>query len=574
MSVRIPYDSLTLRAVAHELAHTLEGGAIQQVSQPVPTDLVLTVRCRGANHALLLSCDATHARAHLTSVKRANPASAPSFCMLCRKYIGGARIRSVRQRGFDRILDIDIEDAEGTQFRLVAELMGKHSNLILVSNRQILDSAKHVSKRLSSFRETLPGYRYVAPPAQEDRADSFAATAEELAAYAAEMGADREAEAARLMAHFSGLSPFLAAELLARAARTSLPEAWDALFGAAQRGEWSPVVVRNERGDVCGAYPFPTVQYPAEAQQSRDMVNTALDQYYTLALPRAEMDAAVRELTTAVDRAIKAKVKLRESLDRSLREAGRAEEHKQSGELLLANLYAITEKSESVEVTDYYAEGAPSRVIPLDPLKTARENADLYFRRYRKARDGVEIQRVQLDRTETELATLRLAKARLTETKELREIRALRAELVKADLLRRDQEVDLKPGQKPARPDFGGKKIRVYSTPEGWDIYLGETAEANDYLTTRVSAPSDIWLHVRANTSAHVVIRTRNNPTAVPQSVLQRAAVLAAQHSAAKHSSVVPVDYVLRKHVRRPRGAAPGMVTYQNEKTLFVNPTE
>jgi len=150
-------------------------------------------------------------------------------------------------------------------------------------------------------------------------------------------------------------------------------------------------------------------------------------------------------------------------------------------------------------------------------------------------------------------------------------VTAIRDHLRSTALLRDDSS---RVKQERKREQFGGRRIRALNTPEGWEILIGENSEANDYLTGRVAAPNDLWLHVRAATSAHVVIRTRNDPAAVPKSVIRRAALLAAQHSGVKHSSVVPVDYTLKKYVRRPRGAPSGTVTYQQEKTIHVSPRD
>lgn len=573
MSIRIPYDSLTLRAVACELRRILVQGVVQHVAQPASTDVVLTVRHRGANHLLVLSCDSTFARAHLTNAKRPNPPTPPAFCMLLRKHLEGARITEVFQRDFDRVLELRFTASGDAGYRLIAELMGKHSNLILVNEAgMVLDAAKRITRRLSRFREVLPGLPYLSPPAPEGKADPFAATPEEIAVFAAQAPRDSEARTASLMAHFMGLSPFLAAEMVAREARGSLTEAWDEVFGAAQREEWAPVLIRNEHAEPVGAYPFPTVQHSAEAQHPRDTINVALDHYYSVALPRAARDAAARDLEAALERAVRAKEKLRESLLRSLQEADRAQEYREMGELLLANLHRVEPMAESITVADYYAADARPRIIPLDPSKTPQENAEAFFRRYQKAKAGAIRQREQLDRAAEDLLALRAAQARLPEAKSLDAVRTLQEELARAGLLHPGQAVEPLTEPRKREPDFRGKKIRVYHTPEGWDIYMGENSEANDYLTTRIASPNDLWLHVRANTSAHTVIRTGNKPDCVPPSVIRRAALLTALHSPAKHSALVPVDYTLRKYVRRPRGAPSGTVLYQNQKTIYVSP--
>lgn len=571
--MRVPFDSLTLRAVTSELRRSLAGGVVQHVAQPAPTDLVISVRNHGATHQLLLSCDAAHPRAYLTNVKRPNPSSAPAFCMICRKFIEGARIVEVAQRGFDRILDITAQDREGERHTLIAELMGKHSNLILVHETgRIWDCAKRISNKKSRFREVLPGKAYVPPPQQEGLMDPFSVDAAAIEDLGSQMPDDLEAAASRLLGRFEGMSPFLANELALRARERPFAEVWDAIFGAAARGEWSPVVIRNEKSEPVGAYPFISAQFPATAQNLRPSIDTALDHYYSITLPRAVTDAARQQLRSEIDRALAAKKKSAVALERSLAETGRAEEFKETGELILANLYRIEPEAASITVTNYYKADAPESAISLDPSLSGQENAETWFRRYRKARDGADRIREQVERVRSEIAGLESVRGRFDENADLAAIQALRKELGAEHLLRPPTGGAAE--QDKRRAQFDGKKIRSITTPEGWEILVGENSEANDFLTTRVAASNDLWFHVRANTSAHVVIRTRNQPQTVPQSVIKHAAEIAARHSPAKHSSLVPVDYALRKFVRKPRGSAVGAVTYQNEKTIYVTPAD
>ncbi len=495
--------------------------------------------------------------------------------MLCRKYLEGGYVAAVAQRGFDRILDITVQFPDGSRYLLIAELMGKHSNLILVNEaRTILDSARRVTRRINRVREILPGLPYVSPPIPAERADPLTATPTEIAEFASFGSPEEEGLSARLMGRFLGLSPFLATEIARRGALRSLPEAWDELIGAARRGEWEPVVIRNERAEIIGAYPFSTVQASAESQNPRDSIHLALDHYYSTALPRAALDSLRHEMQTLLERAVRSRLRMRESLARSLEESARAEEYRQTGELILANLYRIESGGDSVTVTDYFDPAMPERALTLDPDLSPQENAEAFFRRYRRARDGRERQQAQLERAEEDLRALYAAQTRLREARHIEELRALREEMVVAGLLR--AEAAPSEPTEPARraPDFQGKKIRAVFTPEGFTIYVGENSEANDYLTGRVASPNDLWLHVRAAASAHVVIRTQNRPDSVPVTVIRRAALLAARNSASKHSSLVPVDYTLKKYVRKPRGAAPGTVLYQNEKTIYVSPTD
>jgi len=573
MSMRIPYDSLTLCAVVCELRHVLMQGRVQHIAQPSSTEIILTIRSRSTNYRLVLSCDATFARVHLTNVRSPNPPTPPAFCMLLRKYLEGTRLVQIAQRDFDRILEMRFATFGEANYGLIAELMGKHSNLILINEASmVLDAAKRITHRLSRYREVLPGLPYIPPPTQEGKADPFTTNMETITTFASQAPKDPEARAASLMAHFVGFSPFLAAEVVAREKQRPLVEVWEEIFGAARREEWSPVLIRNERAEPMGAYPFPTVQFSAEVQHSRDTINLALDHYYGIAIPQAARNAAAYDLQSALERSIHTKEKQRDSLLQALQEVERAHQYREMGELLLANLHRAEPSAVSIEVTDYFATEAPSRVIPLDPAKSPQENAESFFRRYHKAKESGARMREQLQHIDEQLLVLREAQARLSEAKSLEEVQALREEWVQAGLISKSRELELSKERRKKAPDFQGKKIRVYHTPEGWDIYVGENSEANDYLITRIAAPNDWWLHVRANTSAHTIIRTGNRPERVPPSVIHRAAVLTALHSPAKHSSLVPVDYTLRKYVRRPRGAPSGTVHYQNQKTIYVSP--
>ncbi|HZO89501.1 MAG TPA: NFACT RNA binding domain-containing protein [Chthonomonadaceae bacterium] len=609
---KIPFDSLTLRVVVAELRRQLIGGQIQDMRQPTPTELLLGVRSQGRSFLLLLSADARLARAHLTATRRPNPPTPPNFCMLLRKWIVGYTIRDIRQRDFDRVLEIEVasrQEGEPTTVTLIAELMGKHSNLILVNaHGTVLDAAKRITHRINRQRETLPGLPYQPPPEPAGKADPFAPDALEraLEAVRALPEVSEKTLARRLLETFMGMSPFLAGELAARAAEYLIPRppslqgkgvaegfpqsngmtesssaagvaerlraAWEAVFGAAAREAYAPVLVWDENGQPVGAYPFPLLQWPAEAQQPVPDLNLALDTAFTAAQERAELEAVAGELRGKIAREIKRLEHQRQSVERTGQEAARAEEYKQNGELILANLWRIHPGETAVTVQDYFDPALPDRTIPLDPQLSPQENAEACFRRYRKARDGQEAAREYGARIEAALSRLQEAQARLEALETAEAARDLRAELVESGLLRESAEEAGAREAQLAGPDLQGHKIRRLVTPEGYEIFIGETATANDFLITRLAAPNDIWLHVRAAASAHVLIRTHGRPDAVPRSVLEQAARLCARHSSQKHSSLVAVDYTLKKYVRKPRGAAPGSADYHHETTLEVTP--
>ena len=329
-----PFDSLTLRAVIAELRQRLLGGQVQDIRQPSQSELRLGIRSQGRNHNLALSCDARFARAHLTAHRPPNAPVPPSFCMALRKHCEGAVVRDIRQRGFDRVLEIEIvarsDDADSTTTTLIAELMGKHSNLILVNAAGIiLEAAKRVSRKVNRFREVLPGLPYQMPPEQADRLDPFDSSALEILERELndESGGSLKAMTSRLTDRVAGMSPFLAENIVLQWAANSLLQfggegaprevgeregshevrasalagVWQGIFGAASKQEFQPVaIVAVDR--TVGAYPFPPAQIPPEALQRVDDLNAALDEGFSGAVLRASSSTLVSELRGVVDR--------------------------------------------------------------------------------------------------------------------------------------------------------------------------------------------------------------------------------------------------------------------------------
>ncbi len=617
-AVKIPFDSLTLRGVVAELRALLVGGQIQDIRQPSATDITLSIRSQNRTLVLLLSCDAQFARAHLTTRKRPNPVPPPNFCMVLRKHLENLRIRDVRQAGFDRILQIDVgglpaggeagnedenEDAkDAPSYTLTAELMGKHSNIILVNGQGVvLDAAKRVSKRINRVREILPGLGYAPPPTQTDRVDPFASDA--VPFLVKEIGANLNISAKDfaeiLLALYVGISPFLAREMAARfmavrerqdtgdttpdsasyttqdtqaaqrTLRIALEQVWRETFNAnSVKAQAGAFVARDAQGQMGGAYPLRLLQFPGLRQEPVVSLNGALDDTFGYQIEHARTSVAEGELRGLVGQEIKRTERQRQSIARTLAEAERSEQYKQTGELLLANLWRIQPHSPTVILQDYYDPAFSDRAIELDAKLTPQENADSYFRRYRKARDAYERALEESVRLDDRAYELRVAQNALNHAQTEEELRALRTDLQTRGILRPPTSSERE--RSGAEPEFAGHKIRRYTTPQGFEILVGENATSNDYLTLRVASPNDWWLHVRAAVSSHVVVRSHGKPYEVPRSVLERAAELCARHSQQKHSSLVSVDYTLKKHVRKPRGSAPGAADYQNEHTLDV----
>jgi predicted ribosome quality control (RQC) complex YloA/Tae2 family protein len=530
--MRIPYDSLTLAAVTREL-QAFVGAKVQRIVQLDEHTVVLGLYPGGGEGYLLLSCDPTFFRAHLITKRPGGQGQPPAFCMALRSRMEGGRVTSIRQIGFDRILHMTVEHPLG-EHTLVAELMGKHSNLMLVGpDHRIVAPAKVVGPSKSS-RPVSSGRPYEPPPFEPRPSLLDAKSGEELK--------DRE-----------GASPFLLK--LMKAGGIEAAE----LKAVVREGRYAPVLSAGH-----GAYPVSVAALDLP-EHPRSEMSIALEQHYDLAIPAYETEQLRQSMLSQLNRVLLAREVALNELHQAEDTAARAGRMQLMGELILAYGRTLPEGSKMLGAEDY--EGNPIQ-ISLEAEMDYLANANRYFERAKKAKRSVgmvkdQIARLQKDHADVGAFILRVeAETRLIALRDLqeqaRERRWLHTQIVPA-------------AKKEDRP-YEGHKIRELLGPQGLKILYGETATANDYLTMRVAKPNDYWLHVRAAVSAHVIIATNNHPEKVGREALVFAAKVAVQHSPSKHGGYVPVDYTLKKYVRKPRGAPAGTALYTHEKTLHIEP--
>ena len=564
----IPFDTFTLAAVAAELRALVLGAKVQKVQQPSPSEVVLSMFGRAGSQRLLLSADPQRARAHLTQMRRENPVTPPGFCQVCRKYLEGARLDQIVMPRFDRVLHLVFHAHDGERMTLAAELMGRNANLILVGGagqvRGVIRPAP-----AGTERPLRPGAPYTDPPGSGERADPLTEAAGESPP------ADSEPRA-WLMTTYSGIGRFAADEVVARAgAAGGVGEALAALMDDVRAGRFAPHSISDATGSTEGVWAFEPLSVPAGRRFPRESVSVALDTFFATVVRQAAEETERGRLSKAIAREIAYREREIVSARATLAEAGRAEQQERTGNLLLAHLAQVRPGAGSVTVPDLYGEG-DDVTIALDPKRSPHENAQSYFDRARKARDAADYAEGRLEDLQTDLAALQALAAQVEKADEGGDYEALRhalSAIVGAERAAAAGAATAGPGtpQRAKEKPFGGHRIRVFAV-DGYELLVGETAEANDYLTTRVAAPSDLWLHVRAGTGAHGVLRTAGKPRAVPEAVLRQAAQIVATRSgkAVKHASLVAVDVVEKRHVRKPRGAKPGLVTYSQERSLDV----
>lgn len=563
----MPMDGLTLGFAARELNQALCGGRIDKITQPEKDTVILLIRAGSENKRLLLCASPNNARCHLTTATFPNPLEPPMLCMLLRKQLLGGRVLSIAQVGGDRVLhvDIDVVDELGDHVlrRLILEVMGRHSNLILVDEQnKILDAARHVNMEMSRVRQLQPGLTYLPPPAQ-DKLHPEAITAEALRARLLAQGEIPLHKA--LAQSVTGLSNPAARELAFRVANVSLDDAAQRLADLFRRLPElsSPQVLLDDAGDALDMFPFPYLSQPAEHQHPYATISTALERYFGArdAQDRISQKSAsmVRLLKGQIDRCEK---KLALQVE-ELSSAARMEEYRLMGEILNANLWQLHKGQEAAELPNFYDENGGSIVIPLDIQLTPTQNAQRYFKKYQKARSARATAAQQKEKTLQELNYLEsmlLDVGKCVGESELEEIRQelVRTGYMKRNINRRQQRA--LPKSKPYR----------YESSDGILMDVGKNAAQNDRLTTG-ARPNEWWLHAKDMPGSHVIVHHEGN---LPQQTLKEAATLAAWYSKGQHSSSVPIDYTLRRYVKKPSGAAPGMMIYVNQKTLFMTVSE
>jgi len=585
----VPFDGLVLAAVRKELENKLTGGRIERIYQPDKEELVVLVHRPGIRHRLLLSANARNARIHLTGISRENPSSPPLFCMVLRKHLEGGRITGIEQPGLERalIIRVDTRDELGSpvQKQLICEIMGKHSNIILVdaSTNLIIDGIKRYSHTVSRYREVLPGRLYLPPPAQ-DKINPLSLDEEKFRQ--ACLGMPLETSLAELLQRrFEGMSTLTCREIVYRAnlpLEISLDECGDyelrALWEAfrkvmvlAAENHLEPCLVKGKRGEFID---FAAIEINTVGHNKRfGEMNVLLDDFFADKENLEKLAGEKTSLLTYLDREI---MRLEKKLDlyaESLIESAGAEKFKLYGELLTANLHRLKKGAAEAVLENFYEEGGPVVSIPLDPQLTPVQNSQACFKKYLKLKNAREILETRSAQAREELGYLDGVRTAVELATGLSELDEIRKELT---------------GQGYLKPAFarlvaaGGRKERGGSSPvskphsfrssDGLQILVGKNNKQNDYLTLKAARDDDVWLHARGIPGAHVIIKTGGKE--VPPATLAEAAALAAYFSKGRHSKNVQVDYTFKKYVYKPRGSRPGTVIYERCKTLTAAPDE
>lgn len=574
-------DGFSVAALTSEIKEELAGAKADKIQQTEPDELLISFFGPKGQRRLRLTANAAVARVCLTEDRKQSPKTAPLFCMLLRKHLSGARLKEVVQPDFERVMEFVFdavdEFGEPCEKKLVAELMGRHSNLILVgADGRVIDAIRHVDFSVSSVRQVLPGLAYQPPPPQDKVNPVACGLNTVLEALEGADGSVRIDKA--VLGLFRGVSPLIAREICMRAFSTcdlfldsldfsqklELAASCIRVFKAAADNAFAPCYLVD--GGTGKPFEFSAVtimQYggSAELVQNSSM-SWVVERFY------AERDAKermahrsarlVKLVSTNMERcAKKLSVQMAELSDTDDMETFRI-----YGELVTANLYRLKQGEKSAVVENFYDENGGTVTIPLDARLTPSENAQRYFKKYAKAKSAkTEISR-QLEKTKAELSYLESVEEELSQAQTAQDLAEISDELYGQGYLKRAQRTKKKPEI---------SKPMEFVTSDGFRVLVGKNNWQNDVLTLKTARNSDLWFHTKDIHGSHVILCCQHGKEFSKTAILE-AAQLAAGYSKAKNSQNVPVDYTLVKFVKKPSGAAPGMVIYTDNKTVYVTP--
>ena len=564
----MPLDAFCISEVTAEL-QSLVGSRVDKVQQPERDVLLMHLRGSAGAVRLLVSAGSGTARVHLTRMDRENPAEPPMFCMLLRKHLGGARLLSVEQPDWERVMLLRFacldEMGEASEKLLAVEMMGRSANIILVDGAgRVLDCLHKADPMSAPKRPLLPGLYYALPPAQE-KENLFLATEESFLGAFARGSRDRSADE-WLVESFAGVSPLLARELAALAAgaadarlrETTGEKLWQA-FSALRAQPPRPTLLLRS-GVPYDLYCRPIRQYGgALVQETKESFSQLLDEFYTererLAHQQQRSQALMKLVKNRRERAAR---KLAARLEERKATAQR-ETWRQYGDLIKANLYRMKRGQRSLEAENFYdPENAPVS-IPLEAKLSPQQNAERYYKLYTKAKNAEKVLTDQIREAERELEYLESVQQELSLASGEKDLGEIRQELISQGYLTGGDKRRSKPA--PPRP------LR-FRSPDGSLIQVGKNNLQNDWLTLKSADKNDVWFHVQKSHGSHVVARCARED----RETLEAAAMLAAWYSEARDSANVPVDYTLVRYVKKPAGARPGMVIYTDYKTIYVTP--
>ena len=569
------FDGITIANITKELKDKLTGGRIRKIAQPENDELILTIKSAEGNFRLLISASASLPLIYLTENNKPSPMTAPNFCMLLRKHIENGKIISISQPGLERIIRFEVEHLDELgdlrKKTLVVEIMGKHSNIIFCDEQdRIIDSIKHVSLQMSSVREVLPGRTYFIPVTQE-KENPLELT---LESFTAQIGGKSTKLAKALYTSYTGISPVAANEVIFRSGLNAemsgnalseievlhLFKTFSYFMEDVKTGNFIPQIIYSDKKPVEYSA-LPLTMYRDFEAISAESISHILETYY------AERNTVTRirqrsvDLRKIVQNALERSRKKYDIQAKQLQDTEKRDSYRIYGELLTTYGYGAEPGAKSLDVLNYYTNEEIS--IPLDPQLTALENAKKYFDKYSKLKRTYEAVSELLKETGDEVEHLDSIST------------ALDIALSEEDLVEIKEELMEYGYVKKRHP--GGKKPKITSKPfhyissDGYHMYVGKNNFQNEELTFKFATGNDWWFHAKGVPGSHVVVKTEGADD-MPDTTFEEAGRLAAYYSQSRDNEKVEIDYIQKKHVKKPKGGKPGFVVYYTNYSLMIDP--
>lgn len=566
------FDGITISGIVKELNDTILNGRIYKIAQPETDELLITIKTPSGQKRLSISASASLPLIFLTEENKPSPMTAPNFCMLLRKYIGNGRIVAITQPSLERIIQFDIEHLDELgdicRKRLIVEIMGKHSNIIFCNDKEmILDSIKHVSAQMSSVREVLPGRDYFIPETT-NKLNPLTVKEEEFkevllgkpmpigkGIYNSFTGISPVA--AEEICHLSSIDSDLPAKEFSEDILAHLFRQFTYFFDQIREGSFSPVIYYYE-GSTKEFSVLPLSHLLDCEAQNYDSISEVIRTYYASKNVQTRIRQKSVDLRKVVQTALERNRKKYDLQQKQLRDTENREKYKIYGELLHVYGYNVPEGAKKLDAFNYYTNEDIS--IPLDPQKTTAENAQKYFEKYNKQKRTYEALTELIKETHDEIVYLESISNALDIARTEDDLIQIKEELIQTGFVRRK---------------FTKKKVKIQSKPlhyissDGYHMYVGKNNLQNEELTFHFANGNDWWFHAKGAPGSHVIVRT--NGDELPDRTFEEAGRLAAYYSKNSKAEKVEIDYIEKKHVKKPAGGKPGFVVYYTNYSLMID---
>lgn len=567
------FDGITIAGITKELSDTLANARINKIAQPETDELLLALKTPDGMKRLYISASASLPLIYLTDMNKPSPMTAPGFCMLLRKHISNGRIISVTQPALERIICFEIEhlDELGDLCRkkLIVEIMGKHSNIIFCDDKdRIIDSIKHVSAQMSSVREVLPGRSYFIPNTRGQH-NPLTVTASEFIDV---MNAKPMQLSKALYTGFTGISPASAEEICSLAGIDSditpkeltedillhLYHQFQIFLEPVTAGQFTPCIYYNgqEPKDFSAV---PMTHYSAYMKKDFDSVSCILETYYSVRNTLTRIRQKSTDLRHVVQTSLERNRKKYDLQAKQLKDTQNRDKYKVYGELIHTYGYGLSEGAKELEALNYYTNEMIR--IPLDPNKTPAENAQKYFDKYNKQKRTFEALTDLITETKDDITYLESISNSLDIALSEEDLAQIKEELTESGYIKRKNTQ-----KKKAR--FTSKPFH-YVSSDGYDIYIGKNNLQNDELTFKFATGNDWWFHAKHMPGSHVIVKAKDGD--LPDQTFEEAARLAAYYSKGRGNEKVEIDYIQKKHVKKPNKSKPGFVVYYTNFSMIID---